>query len=290
MSFHQQITARNFLLIAEIDPPKGVNIKPFLDQALALKGRVDAVAVTDSEHAIMSMSPLAPCHELLANNMDPLLVINGRDRNRISLQADLLSAWALGVRNVILKEGIDPAWGDQPLVRTSGDLNLDVMAQAVSALNQGKDLGGESLNGGTAFAAGVGIDPSDDINVNRRRADALARYKEIGVQFAVLGPTYDLNIIELFVNKAQDAGIRLFATLMLLKSVAMIRYLDGLAGVPSVPNEFLKRLMDAPVKAQAGLEIAAEFMKDIEKLCSGAVLHALGWGPRLTELLTLIGR
>ncbi len=290
MSFAEFIKKNEFCLVAEVDPPKGATLDAFVERTLQLRGRVDTVAVTDSEHAVMRMSPLAPALRLLESNLDPLIVINGRDRNRISLQADLLSAYALGVRNVIIKEGIDPSWGDQPMVRTSGDLDLNTMLQAVGALNNGKDLGGEALEGGTEFTIGAGLDLSDDHSVNRKHAEELARYAEYGVDFVLLGPTYDLNIIELFIQKAEDAGLKLFSTVMLLKSVAMIRYLDNLPGVPSVPTEYLKRMMDSPVKAQAGVEIAADFMKDIQQRCAGAVLHALGWGLRLPEFLDRIGR
>jgi len=104
-----------YKLIAEIDPPKGVNLDTFLDTALQIRGRVDGARVTDSEHAIMRMSPIAPCLALKEKGFEPEMIITGRDRNRISFQADLLSAAALGIRNIIIKEGHDPAEGDQPV-------------------------------------------------------------------------------------------------------------------------------------------------------------------------------
>ncbi len=290
MSFAEQLRSDAFTLISEIDPPKGVQLDAFLESAAAMKGRVDALAVTDCEHAVMRMSPLAPARSLLDAGQDPVIVMNGRDRNRISLQAELLAAWALGVRNVVVKEGIDPDWGDQPLVRTSGDLRLETMLQCLAALNSGKDLGGEEIDGETAFTFGVGFDLSDDINLNRQRADDVVRFAEYGVSFIVLGPTYDKNILDLFLPKAEEAGIKVFSTIMLLKSVGMIRYLNGLQGVPSIPNEYLKEMLDAKIKAEAGLSIAAGFFRDIQDVCDGAVLHSLGWGPRLPRFLDLIGR
>ncbi len=290
MSFAEQLRRDSFTLISEVDPPKGVLLDTFMERVSSLKGRVDALAVTDCEHAVMRMSPLAPARNLIEAGGDPVIVMNGRDRNRISLQAELLSAWALGIRNVVVKEGIDPDWGDQPLVRSSGDLSLETMLQCLSALNLGKDLGGEEIEGKTAFTFGVGFDLSDDININRKRADDILRYAEYGVRFIVLGPTYDKNILDLFLPKAEEAGIKVFSTLMLLKSVGMIRYLNGLAGVPSVPNEYLKDMLDAKIKAEAGLSIAADFYRDIQDVCDGAVLHSLGWGARLPQFLDRIGR
>ena len=278
------------LLVAEIDPPKGVELTPFLEKAMQLRGRVDSVRVTDSENAIMRMSPLAPCLRLQEKGMIPELVITGRDRNRISFQADLLTASALGVKKILIKEGHDPAEGDQPVARSSGDLDLETMLQCVAALNNGKDLGGEPLLGATDFTVGVGIELSDDINLNRERAEFFHRMTHYGVSSVTLGPTYDANIIEQFLPIAEETGIQLFTSLMYLKSVTMVRYLNNLKGVPSIPQEFLKKMIEAPVKREAGMQVAADFYRELAPLGSGVVMLAIGWRDRLPDFLDLIGR
>ena len=277
-------------MIAEVDPPKGVNLDDFEHHAQSLKSRVDTLAVTDNEHAVMRMAPWAPCHRLITLGFDPWIVLNARDRNRLSLQADLLGAAALEVRHVLVKEGLDPDWGDQPMVRSSGDLDMVTMVKCVQSLNNGRDLGGEELNGKPAFSIAAGLELSDDIGTNRKRADQMMELAELGVDTVVLGPTYDRNILDLFAEKAESADITLIATLMLLKSVAMIRYLNHLPGVPAVPHTYLKDMLEAPVKTQAGVEIAATFYKDLQEVCRGVLLQGLGWGPRLIPFLDRIGR
>ena len=96
------------------------------------------------------------------------MVINGRDRNRISFQADLLCASAMGIKEIVIKEGHDPKEGDQPVARTSGDLDLATMLKCAAALNNGTDLGGESLDGATDFNVGVYLELSDDVNFQSR--------------------------------------------------------------------------------------------------------------------------
>lgn len=281
---------KRYSLIAEIDPPKGVNLDTFLATALQVRGRVDSVRVTDCEHAIMRMSPIAPCLALKEKGLEPEMIITGRDRNRISFQAELLSAAALGIKNIVIKEGHDPAEGDQPVARTSGDLDLVSMLQCVAALNSGKDLAGEPLDGATDFHLGVAIELSDDVNLNRERAEFFRQLGQYGVQSVTLGPTYDLNIVEQFLPFAEETGIKLFASVMFLKSVTMVRYLNNLPGVPSIPQEFLKKMMEAPVKKDAGMQVAADLMRDLAPLGDGVVLHAMGWRDRLPEFLDLIGR
>jgi len=288
---HQNSNSTNsYSLIAEIDPPKGANLAGFLDTALKVRGRVDSVRVTDSEHAIMRMSPIAPCLALMDKTIDPIMIITGRDRNRISFQADLLSAAALGIKKIVIKEGHDPAEGDQPVARTSGDLDLISMLQCVAALNSGKDLAGEPLDGGTDFEIGVSMELSDDVNFNRERAEYFMQLGDYGVKSVTLGPTYDINIVEQFVPFAEKTGIKLYSSLMFLKSVTMIRYLNNLTGAPSIPQEFLKKMMQAPVKKDAGMQVAADFMEELSALGDGIVLLAIGWKGRLPEFLDLIER
>ncbi|HKJ63997.1 MAG TPA: methylenetetrahydrofolate reductase [Desulfopila sp.] len=277
-------------LIAEIDPPKGVNLESFLQTALHIRGRVDGVRVTDGEHAIMRMSPLAPCVSLQEKNITPTMVINGRDRNRISFQADLLSAFAMGIKSIIIKEGHDASEGDQPVAKTSGDLDLISMLKCATHLNNGTDLAGEKLDGATDFTIGVCLELSDDVNRNRERAEFFFQLQEFGIDSVTLAPTYDLNIIEQFLPFAEKTGIKLYTSLMYLKSVTMVRYLNNLPGVPSIPQEFLKNMMQAPVKQEAGMQVAADFLKELEQLGDGTVLLALGWRQRLPDFLDMIER
>lgn len=277
-------------LIAEIDPPKGTNLEPFLSSALNLRGRVATVRVTDGEHAIMRMSPLAPCLALKEKGIEPSMIINGRDRNRISFQADLLCASAMGIKDIVIKEGHDPKEGDQPVARTSGDLDLETMLKCASQLNNGKDLAGELLDGATDFNIGVYLELSDDVNFNRERAEYFKQLEGFGVHSVTLGATYDLNIVEQFIPFAEQTGIKLYSSLMFLKSVTMVRYLNNLAGVPSIPQEFLKKMMQAPDKKNAGIQVAADFLQELNQLGDGVVLLALGWSEKLPEFLDLIER
>ena len=277
-------------LIAELDPPRGTNLDSFVNSALSVRGRVDAVRVTDGEHAIMRMSPLAPCLALKDKGIEPSMVINGRDRNRISFQADLLCASALGIKEIVIKEGHDPKEGDQPLARSSGDLDLATMIKCAASLNDGRDLAGEPLDGATDFNIGVYLELSDDVNYNRERAEYFRQLQDLGVTSVTLGPTYDLNILEYFLPLAEETGIRLFPSLMFLKSVTMVRYLNNLPGVPSIPQEFLKKMIQAPDKKSAGIQVAADFLQELAGIGDGVVLLSLGWSEKFSEFFDLIER
>ncbi|MBI5526132.1 MAG: methylenetetrahydrofolate reductase [Deltaproteobacteria bacterium] len=277
-----------FVLLAEADPPKGPDLTRFADNAMTVRDRVTAIAVTDCAHAIMRMTPLGPCRTLIERGLKPVMVINGRDRNRLSFQGDLLAAHALGVRDILLREGRDPSIGDQPMVGRSGDLGLDLMLQCLAAFRNGRDLAGEPLDSPCAFRVGTYLNVSGDPAQNGRTIENIGKLSGQGVEFFVPGPTYDPTVVEEFASAAGAAGIRMFASVMLLKSVAMIRYLNGLPGVSPIPDHILKRMMKAPDKVRCGMEIAAGFIRNASASCRGALLVSVGWEPRIGEFPELL--
>jgi len=287
MRFAEVVNQKRFSLVVQMDPPKGTDLSSLLNAALAVRGRVDAVSFTDNPVATMRMSPIAPCQLLRQKNMEPILVINSRDRNRLAFQSDLLAAWALGVQSVILNQGGDPTYGDHPLAVPCNDLDVKGMLETVSSFREGKDLSGHPVDKAPSFHAGVSIEISDDEQANRKRAEGLAQLAKLGAQFVFLGPTYEKETIKAFSEAASATGMKVFASLLLLKSVGMAKYLNNMPGKPNVPEDVIHKIQKAPIKPKACLEIAADFMKEIESVCDGVVILPLGWEAKIPELLDL---
>jgi len=221
-------------------------------------------------------------------NMDAILTVNARDRNRLAFQGELLAAWALGIRSVLLRQGRDSAFGDHPLAVPCNDMKLEDMLEAVESFRQGRDLAGQPLTASAAFHAGLSMDVSDDGKTNRNRAGDLPRLARLGAQFVFLGPTYDLETIRELSTAARGAGLRVFASVLLLKSAGMAKYLNSIPGSPKIPESIIQRIRKAPVKPRACLEIAAETVLELKNGCDGAILLPLGWEGKLPELLDLL--
>ena len=287
MRFADVVNQKKFSLVVQMDPPKGTDLTQSFNSALAVRGRVDAILFTNNPMATMRMNPIAPCSLFQQKTMETILTVNSRDRNRLAFQADLLAAWALGIHSLLLREGADPTYGDHPLAVPCNDLNLEGMLEAVASFREGKDLAGQTLDAPPSFHAGVGIDLSDDEKANRQKAAELAELAKRGAQFVVLGTTYDKDTVKLFSEAAAKSGIKVFASILLLKSVGMAKYLNNLAGAPKIPDEMIRKIQKAPIKPKACLEIAAEFMRELETLCNGVVVVPLGWESKIPELLDL---
>jgi 5,10-methylenetetrahydrofolate reductase len=114
MTFCDKIKAGKFIVTSEIGPPKGIDIKEMLDDAQLIKGRVDAINVTDLQSSVMRVGSLAICHLLIDGGIEPIFQLTCRDRNRLALQSELLSASVLGIENLLLLTGDYPTLGDHP--------------------------------------------------------------------------------------------------------------------------------------------------------------------------------
>ena len=288
MSFADVVNQKGFSLVVRMDPPKGGDPSPLLETALAIRGRIDATCFSDCPMAVMRMNPLAPCHLLQQKKMETILQMNARDRNRLSIQSELLAAWALGIRSILLCKGEDPSYGDHPVTMPCKDLDLEGMLGVVSAFKEGRDLAGQPVEPGPSFHTGIEIQLSDDAEWNRKMAADLGRWAKLGVDFVFVGNTYDADTIKPFADAAAGTGLKVFASIVLLKSLGMAKYLNSIKGVPNIPASVMQRIMKAPIKQKACLEIAADFIGEMKKICSGIVICPLGWEAKVPELLDLL--
>ena len=115
-----------------------------------------------------------------------------------------------------------------------------------------------------------------------------ARVADLGVDFAFEGNTYDADAIKTFADAAAGTGIKVFASIVLLKSLGMAKYLNSIKGVPNIPEPVMQKIAKSPIKQKACLEIAADFVREIRKVCNGIVICPLGWETKVPELLDML--
>ena len=159
-NFSRALASKDFILTAELDPPKGADVSVIQEKISALRDKVQGVVVSDNHSARMRMAPLGLCRALLDQGLEPILTLTGRDRNRLALQSDLLAAFSLGIQNVLAVTGDHTSWGDHPQAKPVYDLDSVQLLKTVSALNRGLDLSRNSFGGRLApFYDGSGSSP-----------------------------------------------------------------------------------------------------------------------------------
>jgi methylenetetrahydrofolate reductase (NADPH) len=285
-----KIIAREFVVTSELTPPKGIDLTDMFAKAQSLKGYVDAFNVTDSHRARMSIAPVAVARLLLDRDIEPIVQITGRDRNRIAIQADILGAAALGARNFVFMAGDPPANGDHPDAKPVFDLNSNQMLRAGHELSQGRDMAGNPLRGTPILFLGAtanpgAVDLQAEVLNTRRKIDA-------GAQFLQTQAVYERATVEKFLDAVKPDGVAILAGIIPLKSSKMGAWLN--ANVPGirVPDALLEEMHSVAGtdgEIARGIDIAARTIREIEKLCAGVHVMGLGWEAHIPAILQASG-
>lgn len=289
MAFADTLKSKDFVVLVEMETPKGVDISGFVDNARHVSGRIDAALVPDMSYAVMRMSALAGAILLKGQGVEPIIQFSCRDRNRLALQADLLAAHVMGVANVMAVDGEPIEMGDHLQAKPVYDLSSVGFLEAAATLTGGRDIGGRELRGVPKFCIGARIEAwVDDAQCELRVDNARAAVNK-GAQFLIAPPVFDVEAFAAFMSKAKDIGVPVIASVMLLKSVGMARYLNqNLTGV-HIGEDIIKRIRQASDRPAECVKIAGETIKALKKLCGGVLLVTAGWENKLPRILDAAG-
>jgi 5,10-methylenetetrahydrofolate reductase len=282
----QALQSREFVVTGEIGPPKGTNMDTCMHEADLIKDRVIAINVTDNQSSVMHLGSIAVCARLIQDGYEPIFQLTCRDRNRLALESDILSAYTMGIRNMLSLTGDHNSAGDHPESMPVFDLDSVSLLHTIGVLMGGKDLSGEELDGTPAdiFAGAVvapGIEPIE-AQLYKMEAKIAA-----GAKFFQTQAIYDPAIFEKFMKQASQFGVPVLAGIVLIKSAGMARFMN--ANVPGVfvPDHMIKAMSAAKRKERPAksVELMAEFINEIKGMCQGVHVMAMGWEKYVPGLL-----
>jgi methylenetetrahydrofolate reductase (NADPH) len=290
MEFREALDSGKFLITAEIGPAKGTETAVILEDAELIKGKVDAINVTDLQSSVMRLGSMAVCHLLKDRGIDPILQMTCRDRNMLALQSDLLSAWVLGVRNVLALTGDHPTLGDHPQAMPVFDLDSVGLLKTIGRLNEGYDMAGNQLKGAPNFFPGAVVNPGADTQAALElQLIKMEKKIEAGAKFFQTQGIYDLDLFEKFMKRIEGFKTTVMGGIILLKSAGMARFMNkNVAGV-FVPEPLIKEMETTKDKAKTGIEIAARLVKGMKDLCQGVHIMAIGLEKRIPMVLEEAG-
>jgi len=290
MSLKTVLDKGKFVITCEVGPLKGTDTTEIIEVAELLKGKVDAANVTDQQSSVMRLGSLAVSHLLKEKGLDPIFQMTCRDRNRLALQSDLLSAHVMGIENVLAITGDLPSLGDHPEAKLVYDLDSVQLLWVISRLNEGYDMVGNELRGKTDLFPGAVVNPGADTEASLEfQIIKMEKKINAGARFFQTQAVYDADRFAEFMKRVEGFKVPVLAGIIPLKSVGMARFMNrSVAGV-FVPEELIKKMADAEDKAQTGIQIAADLIKDLKDICQGVHVMAIGWEKKVPQILDAAG-
>jgi len=288
MSFKERLESGKFVVVTELQPPKGRDLSELFEFADLLKGRVDAVNVPDLQNAIMRLGSLSVCTLLKSKGMEVIFNLSCSNRNRLALQSELLNASVLSLKNVLLMQGDHPSIGDHFEAQAVFDLDVMGLLGAAKRLQEGYDLMGNDLQGKPQFCLGTQINATAKGHVLDLEVMDIEKKIRMGVDFFFTNPVYDVSLFEPFIKKVAHFKVPIIAAITLLKSVGMARYVNKHVEGASIPDSIIDQLMKASDKQRASIEIAGGLIKELKGLCQGVQIIPLGWEKQVPALLDYV--
>jgi 5,10-methylenetetrahydrofolate reductase len=290
-----------FIVTAEVGPPKGVSMAHVMEEAKLMAPLVDGINVTDIQAAAMRVGSIATCHLIKEVGAEPILQMVTRDRNRLALQSDLLSAWVLGVENVLCLTGDHPTLGDHKGAKPVYDLDSVQLLQAAKGLNEGHDMSGNDLEGKPDFCLGAVVTPGG--NPVEMQILKMKKKVEAGAEFIQTQAVYDVEAFASFMTQSKSVDVPILAGIVLLKSAGMARYMNANVAGVTVPDDLIKEMAEAgekdkslkaegkkaDQKEKTSIEIAGRLIRELKPLCRGVHIMPLGWGHHVPAVLQAAG-
>jgi len=280
-----------FVVTAEVGPPKGIDASHVVEEAKEYLSGITAVNVTDNQSSVMRMGSLPACVMLKNAGLTPILQLTCRDRNRIALQSELLGAAALGIDNILCLTGDHTKMGDHKGAKPVFDLDSVSLLHTVCQLEKGVDLGGNPLVGeAPKFAKGAVVSPcSDSLDAQLAKME---RKVMAGAEYFQTQAVFDSEKFIAFAEKAKQFGKPVQLGVIIPKSAGMAKFMNNNVAGVHVPQWMIDELAADKEKAKAGItgvELAAKVIKECRPYCQGLHIMALGWESKVPELLKLAG-
>jgi 5,10-methylenetetrahydrofolate reductase len=286
-SLCEKFSQKKFVITAELFPPKGTDTSSLMHRASLIGPLVDGINVTDNQRASMRLGSIAVCRLLKEQGYQPILQMTCRDRNRIALQSDLLSAYVLGIENILILSGDHPNIGEYKDARAVYDLDPVQLLHAARTLETGVDLAGKKLRGVPKFCLGAVVNPTatpPDLQLMMLEKKIAA-----GAQFFQTQTIFDAAQYRGFHEQVKHFNVKILPGVTLLKSMEFVKFLSNLPGV-TIPDAVVQRIASAADPLAEGIKICAETIKELKTFADGVHIMAIGMEEYIPRILEEVNR
>jgi 5,10-methylenetetrahydrofolate reductase len=281
--FRDALERGEFVVTGEVAPPLGTDLTAMRASVELLAPHCHALNVTDNQGATLHLSSLAASRVVLEMGAEPIFQQTCRDRNRLALQSDLLAAWTMGLKNVLIVTGDDPRSGDHPHAKGVFDLDSTQLVRIADEMNHGRDMLGRDIKGGSDFFIGAAAFPeAEPWDVQRTRIEHKV---EAGARFFQTQAVFDMERLARLVEAVRPLGVKVIAGVLLLRSPRVVDFINNkLAGL-MVPDDIAARIRGAEDAATEAVALATEQVRAIRDIADGVHLIPLGLDAAVPQIL-----
>ncbi len=285
------LKAGHFAFTGELGPPRGADVEHVREKAQPLKGNVDMVNITDNQTAMVRMASWAAALIVMEEGLEPNYQMVCRDRNRLAMQADILGAYGLGVKNILCLSGDHQKFGDHPNAMGVYDIDsLQLVNMVKTMRDEGKFLGGADIDVAPKLFIGAAANPFAE--PFEWRVHRLAKKVAAGADFIQTQCVFNMERMREWVKKAVDMGLAektyILPGVTPMKSIGMAKYMANKVPGMDVPDEIIKRLQGAGKGkvADEGIKIACEQIEEFKEMegVAGVHLMAIEWEHKVPEI------
>ncbi len=290
----------HFAVTTECGPPRGSDAEVIRKKGELLRGSVDAINVTDNQTSVVRMASIACCAMLKEMGLEPIVQMVTRDRNRISLQSDILGAAGLGLHAILCLSGDHQTFGDDPEAKNVFDIDSIQLIELIKMMrDDGKFPSGKEIEGPPKLFIGAACNPfAEPFEIRPIR---LAKKVDAGVEFIQTQCIYNLDRFEKFMDEVRKLGlherVKILAGVTPLKSAGMAKFMKKNVAGMDIPDDVIQQLADTPKEEQSakGIEICVESIQRLRKVegIAGAHIMAIEWEkmvPVIAEKAGLLPR
>jgi len=281
MKLKDALAKKKFVVTSEIQSPVDGDALEIVDSLKLIRGRVDGISVAEIEIEGIVGDTIKTCDILKQNRFEAIYQTTTRQKNRLQLQKDLLSAHNAGVENLLVFTEDYRITGDSLQEMMFFHVDSGKLSSVLDHLKQGQTVDGKVLEANAEFVIGAGVESAWGKNVPELELKEMEAMTNIGTGYFLTTPVFDLDRFEKFLKQTQTFGVPVIAEVLILRTAGMGQFLNRHLKSGLVPDWVIKKLSGSPDKQKASIELFADIVKGLKDLCHGIHVISIGGEEKL---------
>lgn len=285
MKLKEALEKRKFVVTSEVQPPLDSEPDEFIDRLKLIRGRVDGFSLSEIEIEGVVGDTIKTCDLLKKNKFDPIYQTTTRQKNRLQLQNDLVNAHEAGVENLLVFTEDYRLTGDSLQEMMFFHVDAGKLSSVLDHLKEGHTVEGDSLPYKAEFILGSGVESSWGKNIPDLEMVEMEEMTKIGTGYFLTTPVFDLDSFEKFLKSVNTFGVPVIAEVLIIRNATIGQFLNRHMKPGLVPDWVIKKLLRAPEKKKASIEIFSDLATGLKDLCQGIHIISIGGEEHLRDYL-----